>query len=402
MNETPVTEPRGATAGAGATDRRQSVSIQLSAPTFGAAELREITAAIQDGWVTGGPRVARLTMGLRSYLGVEHLTCVSSCSAGMKLALVELGVGPGDEVLVPAVTFASCANLVVHQGAVPVLVDVDPDTGLIDLDGARDAVTERTRAAFVVHLHGRPLDMDAVAAFTADTGVPVIEDAAHAIGARWRGRMIGSFGNPTAFSFHASKNMTTVDGGALVSPSRDAADRAGLLSRQGMSRPSWDRHEDEAPGAYDIVAPGFKFAMHDVAAALGIHQLKALDERTERRLQLARLYDDALADVDVRVAPPAPDHARHAMHVYAVRIPGGEARRNRVARELSRAGIGTSVHFRSLHLHTYYAESLGLEPDDLPRARAYSDESLSLPMHPGLSDGDVEQVVEALRGALGG
>jgi len=382
-----------------ATERTRN-RVSLATPALGPEELQEIQAAFAEGWITGGPRVARFGTALRSYLGVDNLVCTNSCSAGLTLALVELGVTAGDEVLNPAITFTACANVAVHRGALPVFVDVDPDTGLIDFDAARVAVTDRTKALVAVHLHGRPLDMEEVARFTADTGVPVIEDAAHAIGAHWRGRQIGSFGNATAFSFHASKNVTTADGGALVSVDAEAHARALIRSRQGMTRPSWERHEDDTPGLYDVVEPGFKFAMHDIAAAIGIHQLRRIETRIERHLELARLYDEALSDVPVRCLPGVPEHARHAMHVYAVLIPGGQTRRNRIARDLNDAGIGTSVHFRALHHHSYYARTSGLEPGALPAADAFSDSALSLPMHPQLTDDDVLHVADSLAAVL--
>ena len=239
------------------------------------------------------------------------MRCLSSCTAALTIALRLLEVGEGDEVLVPSMTFVSCANVVEHARARPVLVDSDPETGLIDLDHAESLVTERTRALMPVHLAGFPVDLDAVNAFRDRHGIAVVEDAAHAIGARWKGRPVGSHGNLTAFSFHATKNITTFEGGALAVPAEAAAERAGRLSLHGLSRSAWTRHGTAGPAAYEVAEPGFKFSMNDISAAVGIHQLARLDGWIERRAELADLYDEALRDLPARAAA-APAGARPA------------------------------------------------------------------------------------------
>lgn len=381
---------------------RQSIALAVSfmEPNLGQEEIDELAAAIREGWVANGPRVARLEVALRAYLGVEHLTCLSSCTAGLTLALHLLDVGPGDEVLLPALTYVACANVVEHRGARPVFVDSEPETGLVDLDHAAARIGPRTRAAILVHLGGRPLDMDAVSDFTARTGVRVVEDAAHAIGADWRGRAVGAWGNLTSFSFHASKNMTTFDGGALVVDTRERAERASRLARQGMSRASWERHEDDSPGLYDVIEPGFKFAMNDASAAVGVHQLRRLDGSIERRAEIAALYDELLIDLPVRRPPAPPAHARHAHHVYPVQVWHPTVSRNDVARALNARRIGTSVHFRALHLQTYYRERYGIAAAELPHASALSDRLLSLPLHPRMDDAAVHAVADAMRDIL--
>jgi dTDP-4-amino-4,6-dideoxygalactose transaminase len=372
-------------------------AISFMEPNLGQEEIDELAAAIREGWVANGPRVARLEVALRAYLGVEHLTCLSSCTAGLALALHLLDVGPGDEVLLPTLTYVACANVVEHRGARPVFVDSEPDTGLVDLDHAAALVGPRTRAAIVVHLGGRPLDMEAVSEFHARTGVPVVEDAAHAVGASWHGRSVGSWGNLTSFSFHASKNMTTFDGGALVVDTREREERVSRLARQGVSRASWERHEDDAPGIYDVIEPGFKFAMNDASAAVGVHQLRRLDDSIARRAEIAALYDELLVDLPLQCPPSLPAHARHVHHVYAVQVRHPTVSRNDLARALNARRIGTSVHFRALHLHTYYRERRGVGARQLPHASALSDRLLSLPLHPGMDDA----AVHAVAGAMG-
>ena len=373
----------------------------VSAPNVGAAEIDELLDAIRSGWLTTGPKVSALQDALARYLGAPFVRCLSSCTAGLTLALRVLGVGPGDEVLVPALTFASCANAVVHLGADPVLVDSDPATGLVDLDDAERKVTPRTAALMAVHLGGRPLDLDAVGAFRDRHGVPVIEDAAHAIGAAWRGRRIGAHGNLTAFSFHATKNMTTFEGGALAIVEEEVAERVERLALHGLTRSSWARHGDAAPGVYDVPEPGFKFAMHDVSAAVGIHQLARLDGWIERRAELAALYDRRLAGLPLELLPPVPAHARHAHHLYMVRLATGAGiDRDALAHALRVRNIGTSVHFRALHLHSYYRDRCGLDPSDLPVAADWSERALSLPLFPAMTGDDVEDVALALEAVL--
>jgi dTDP-4-amino-4,6-dideoxygalactose transaminase len=375
--------------------------LRLSAPLVGRDEIEELLDAIRSGWVTTGPKVQVLQSRLEEYLGVAHVRCLSSCTAGLQLALKVAGIEPGDEVLVPTMTFVSCANAVEHLGARAVLVDCEPDTGLIDLENAAARITANTAAIMPVHLAGRPVDMDAIAAFKQRHGIAVIEDAAHAIGAEWRGRRIGAHGNPTAFSFHATKNMTTFEGGALAVEDPDTAERVERLSLHGLSRSAWTRHDTAAPATYEVPEPGYKFAMHDIAAAVGIHQLSRLDGWIETRRGIAEAYDERLADLPLATPPPAPEHARHAHHLYMVRLrDDAPADRDEVAAALQRARIGTSVHFTPIHTYEYYRHRYGLRPEDLPVALDRWRRALSLPLHPSMTVDDVDDVASALAAAL--
>ena len=380
-----------------ATER--SAYLGVSAPDIGEDEIAEIVDCIRSGWVTTGPRVARLEEDLTAYLQAPAVRCLNSCTAALYMALRLLEIGPGDEVLVPTMTFAACPNAVVHAGATPVFVDSAASTGLVDLAAAEAAITPRTRALMIVHLGGRPHDMDAVNALSRRTGIPVIEDAAHAIGAEWDGRRIGGFGNLTAFSFHASKNMTTFDGGALAVADAATAERVGLIALQGLDRSAWERHGDDAPAVYDIVLPGFKLTMHDVAAAVGIHQLARLDARIEHQGRLAQVYDEHLQGSAIGLEPALPDGARHAHHLYAVAIPRG-IEREAVVAQLHSRGIGTSVHFRALHLHSYYRDRFALTPDQFPIAQDRSERMLSLPLHPKMDESDAAWVAAELLDAI--
>jgi len=376
--------------------------LRFSAPEVGQDEIDELLDAIRSGWVTTGPKVATFQDRLERYLGVPHVRCLASCTAGLSLSLRLAGVEPGDEVLVPAMTFVACANTVEHLGARPVLVDCEPDSGHIDLDHAAALVSERTAALMPVHLAGHPLDMDAVNAFRDRHGVPVIEDAAHAIGAEWRGRRVGAHGNPTAFSFHATKNITTFEGGALALVDGAAAERVQRLSLHGLSRSAWSRHDTRVPAGYELTEPGFKCAMTDIAAAVGIHQLARLDGWIDQRERLADAYDERLADLPLELPPRPPAHARHAHHLYVVRLREDAPReRDEVLAALHAARIGASVHFKSIHLFTYYRDRYGLRPGDLPVSTHRSAHSLSLPLYPAMTEADLDDVVSTLAEALG-
>lgn len=373
----------------------------LSRPSIGEEEIDELLDAIRSGWVTTGPKASTLQERLEDYLDVPHVRCLSSCTAGLSLALRVIGAGAGTEVLVPSMTFVSCANAIEHVGAKPVFVDALPATGHIDLDHAAHLVTERTAALIAVHLGGLPLDMDALNAFRDHHDLAVLEDAAHAIGARWRGVAVGAYGNPTAFSFHATKNMTTFEGGALALTDAATAERVERLALHGLTRSAWSRHGTETADAYDVLEPGFKCGMHDVAAAVGIHQLARLDAWIDRRESLASTYDAALASLPLRLPPRPPAHARHARHLYSVRL-DDDARvgRDELIGGMRERGIGTSVHFRPIHTYAYYARSSGLGPNDLPVAAELGRRSLSLPLFPGMEEGDVAYVAESLSDLL--
>ena len=373
----------------------------IARPDIDEDTLEEVRATLASGWLTRGPQVQRFETLLAEYVETPFLRCLDSCTAGLSLALLLSDIGPGDEVLVPANTFASCANVVEHRGASTVFVDCDPRTGLIDLAHAEYLAGPHTRALLAVHLGGHPVDLDALARLGARLELTIIEDAAHAIGTRWRGQPIGSFGNLTSFSFHATKNMTTIEGGALVVGSAAQAERVERLSLHGLSASAWNRHGTGGPARYDVSEPGFKCAMNDVAAAIGMHQLERLDGWIERREALARAYDAALCDLPLEFAAPVPEHARHARHLYAVRIREDAAvSRDDVMVALSARSIGTSAHFQGLHLYGYYRDRYGLCPEDLPNSTDWAHRTLTLPLHPGMDFDDIEHVSTALADTL--
>jgi dTDP-4-amino-4,6-dideoxygalactose transaminase len=327
---------------------------------------------------------------------------VSSCSAALQLALLAAGIGPGDEVITSAMTFAATANAIVHTGATPVLVDCDRRTQLLDLDRVRAAIGPRTRAVLPVHFAGRPCDLDALAALAAERELVVVEDAAHAIEARWRGRKIGAASPFTCFSFYATKNVATGEGGMVTALDAAHAETIRMLRNHGQARDAFARFDDDAPSAPEVIAPGFKYTLTDLAAALGLHQLARVEAGLARRAAIWRRYDEAFAGLPLDTPAPADADTVHARHLYTVMVDPDRAgvTRDELARRLRRAGIGTGIHYVGVHLQPYYRKRFGLEPSACPNATWISQRTLSLPLSAGLDDGDVEDVIAAVRRGL--
>ncbi len=369
----------------------------FGSPSIGEEEIAEVVDSLRSGWIGTGPKVQRFETILSEYLDVPYCRCVSSCTAALILSMQILGVGPGDEVLVPAMTFVASANAVEHAGATPVLIDSVPGTGLIDLDAAEAAITPRTRAIMPVHLAGRPIDMDRLGSLRDRHRLLVIEDAAHALGAEWHGRRIGAFGNLAAFSFYVTKNISTIEGGALVTEDVEVAAEVERLALHGLSLGAWERFSDTGFKHYEVVRPGFKYNMTDVQASLGLHQLPRLERWIERRAELWERYDVLLAGLPLQIpAEPEPD-TRHARHLYQILLePGAPVTRDELLDGLTAHRIGTGVHYRGVHLHPYYRDTYGLSPPDFPVASSISERTLSLPLGPNLTEADQDDVVNAL------
>jgi dTDP-4-amino-4,6-dideoxygalactose transaminase len=373
----------------------------FGSPVIGEDEIAEVVDSLRSGWVGTGPKVQRFESLIADYVGATHCRCVSSCTAALILAMQAIGIGAGDEVLVPAMTFVASANAVEHAGAKPVFVDCLPASGLVDFDAAEAAITDRTRAIMPVHMAGRPVDMDRLGALASKHGLIVIEDAAHAIGAAWHGRRIGAFGNVTAFSFYVTKNVTTIEGGALVTEDPAIASEVERLALHGLSLGAWQRFSDAGFRHYEVVRPGYKYNMTDVQAALGIHQLGRLEDWIDQRARLWDRYDALLERLPLQTPPPPEPQTRHARHLYQVLLePDAVVTRDELLDALTARNIGTGVHYRGVHLHPYYRDTYRLEPADFPVATAISERTLSLPLSPKVSESDQDDVVSALRDVL--
>jgi dTDP-4-amino-4,6-dideoxygalactose transaminase len=378
--------------------------LPFALPDIGEEEIAAVVECLRSGWVTTGPTARRFEAAFRDYLGTDvQAISVNSATAGLHLALESLGIGPGDEVIVPTLTFTATAEVVRYLGAQPVLVDVDPLTLNIDPRAIEAAITPRTRAVVPVHYAGMACDMDAILALARRHGLRVVEDAAHAFPTRYQGRLVGTLDSDiTVFSFYANKTMTTGEGGMVVVRDPKLARRIKLMRLHGISQDAFDRYVSKTPAwFYKVVAAGFKYNLTDIAAAIGIEQLRKIDRFLERRQTLAARYDAALADLPL-VLPPRPDaDSTHAWHLYVVRLSAGAPfRRDELINRLSERGIGTSVHFIPLHRQPYWRENCVAEPARFPVAEAAFDAMLTLPLYTRMSDADQARVIDALKSLL--
>jgi dTDP-4-amino-4,6-dideoxygalactose transaminase len=372
--------------------------VPFHVPSITDDEIAEVVAVLRSGWLTTGERAARFEGEFARVTGARHALATSSATAGLHLALRAAGVRPGDEVVVPTFTFCATAEAVLYCGARPVLADVDPSTGNLGADEVARRIGPRTRAVVPVHVGGLPCDLDAIGAIARPRGVAVVDDAAHAFPARLRGRVVGTLADATAFSFYATKNVTTAEGGMVTTARDDWADAMRLWRLHGMSRDAWKRYAADGSWAYDVVDLGFKYNLPDVLAAIGIAQLRRLDELVAARRALVARYRAALADCVGLALPEEPPGFESAWHLFVVRLDPARLRIDRagVAAELRARGIGTSVHFIPLHRHPYYRRVLGADPRDFPGAERLFAGCLSLPLYPGLSLPDADRVADTL------
>jgi dTDP-4-amino-4,6-dideoxygalactose transaminase len=368
-------------------------------PDIGEEEIAAVVAALRSGWLTMGPRTQEFERAFAQAVGAAHAIALSSGTAALHLALDALDLQPGDEVITSTLTFTATGASIVHAGGRLVLADVTPDTLNLDPADVARKITPRTRALVPVHFAGHPAAMDELLALARQHRLAVIEDAAHSLPARYRGQAVGTIGDMTAFSFYATKNLTTGEGGMLTLADAALAERSRVRRLHGMSRDAWRRYDREGSWRYDVVHPGFKYNLTDLAAAMGLVQLQRLPALHRRRCAIAALYTALLADVPELELPAARPEVEHAWHLYVVRLRPERLRlhRDAVIEELRAAGVGTGVHFIPLHLLSYYATTCGYRPDDLPVASAAADTIVSLPLFTLLSDDDVRYVAMTLR-----
>ncbi len=377
----------------------QDEFMPFSRPTLSEEAIAEVVSCLRSGWITTGPRVKRFEDDLKTYTGAPFALALSSATAGLHLALAALRLNPGDEVITSPMTFAATLNTIVIAGGRPVLVDVEAASYNIDISRVESAITPRTRAIVPVHFAGVPVDLDPLYALAAKHGLRVIEDAAHAIGTEYKGRRIGSFGDTQVFSFHPNKNITTGEGGAVATRDEKLAADIALTRFHGMDREAWNRFGKTGAAHYEIIAPGFKYNMMDIQAALGIHQLPALAGFIRRRTDLAQRYLTTLADWPQWQLPKAPAYAHlPAWHLFAPLLNPAAAKmdRDRFMAEMKARNIGTAVHYRAAHLYPYYRDRYGYQPGDFPYAETISERIVSLPLFPTMSDADQDRVIGAM------
>ncbi len=373
--------------------------LPFAQPLLGEEEIDEVVHCLRSGWLTTGLKVRQFEREFSEFTGARHSLAVNSCTAALHLALEAIGVGPGDEVITTPMTFTATAAVIEHLGARPVFADVEAKTLNIDPADIERRVTPRTKVILPVHFAGQACDMDAIMGVGRQHGIPIVEDAAHAIPTTYHGRLVGTLSDITCFSFYATKNVTTGEGGMVVTDREEYADRMKLMHLHGMSRDAWKRYTQNGSWSYEILAPGFKYNLTDIAAAIGIHQLRKCHAFHQRRLAIANQYDAGLAGVPGIVLPEVDDRQAHGWHLYVIQVDSEQLNigRNEFIDKLIARNIGVSVHFIPLHVHPYYRERYSLQPTDYPNAMAAYERIISLPIYAKMGDEDVRHVIDAVR-----
>lgn len=371
--------------------------LSFSAPLIEDDEINDVIDTLKSDWITTGPKTKHFESEFSNYLGSPATLALNSCTAGLHTALATLGLGKGDEVITTTMTFASSVNVIEHVGAKPVLVDIEPDTLNINPEKIERVISKKTKAVIPVHYAGHPVDLNPIYELANRYGLHVIEDAAHAFPAEYKGRKIGSGVNPAAFSFYATKNLTTAEGGMLTGE-KEFIEKARIISLHGMSRDAWKRYDQGGSWYYEVLYPGFKYNMTDIQASMGLCQLKKIDSFQARRKDIVKAYNNAFNEESAIEIPVERPEVKHAWHLYVLRL-NLEALtigRDQFIEELRSRNIGTSVHFIPIHLHPYYRDKYGYKPDDFPVAYSNYLRILSLPLYPRLTDQDVGDVIEAV------
>ncbi len=379
--------------------------LPFALPDIGEDEINEVVDSLRSGWVTTGPKARQFESDFSSFLGDDRLESISvnSATSGLHLALEALGVGPGDEVIVPTYTFTATAEIVRYLGATPVMVDVDSHTFNMTVDGFSAAITSKTKVVIPVHFAGLACDMRPIIELAKIHEIKIVEDAAHALPAMYRGEMIGTLDTDfTVFSFYANKTMTTGEGGMVVSRSKDLSKRCRIMRLHGISRDAFDRYTSTKPAwFYEVVAPGYKYNMPDISAAMGIHQLKRLPGFLSKRRELAKVYNDELAGLPFELPSLAPEGDEHAWHLYPIKLkPESGISRDLFIEKMAGLGIGCSVHFIPLHLHPYWRDTYKLTKNMFPVAQRLFEQEVSLPLYTKMTNEDQQHVISVVKKVL--
>ncbi|WP_353852979.1 DegT/DnrJ/EryC1/StrS aminotransferase family protein [Dehalobacter restrictus] len=378
---------------------RREQFLPYALPLIEDDDIEAVVDSLKSNWISKGPKTGEFEKRFAEYIGVKHAIALNSCTAGLHIALLAAGVGAGDEVITTAMTFAASANVIIHCGATPVLVDIDPQTMNIDPAKIEEKITAKTKAIIPVHLAGLPCEMDEIMQVAKKYNLFVLEDAAHGTYTKYKDRMVGTIGDAAAFSFYATKNLATGEGGMVTTNDDELANKMRVLSLHGMSRNAWNRFSEKGSWYYEIEYPGYKYNMTDIQAAMGMTQLAKLESMQARREVIWQRYNAAFSKLPEIEVPTDFAYARHARHLYMIRLNLDKLTVDRAAfiELLKEENIGTSVHYIPLPYHPYYRDTFGYKPGDFPKTEALYERIISLPLYPRMSDTDVQDVIEAVQ-----
>ena len=379
-------------------DNEKKKLIMFALPDINHEEINEVIDTLKSGWLTTGPKVRKFEEEFAEFIGSKYALAVNSCTGGLHLSLAAAGVGEGDEVITTPFTFVSTVNVILHLGAKPVFVDIGPDFN-IDVNKIEAAITPKTKVILPVHYSGQPCEMDAIMDLAKKYNLTVIEDAAHAVGAEYKGKKIGTIGDLTAFSFYATKNLTTGEGGMVTTNNEEYAQKIRKLTLHGISKDAWKRYTSEGSWYYEVIYAGYKYNMTDIQAAIGLHQLKKIEKFNSKRAELAQLYTQLLSDVEEIETPKVNPEVKHSWHLYVIKLNLEMLKigRSEFIEKLKENGIMTSVHFIPVHLHPYYRETFGFKKGDFPVAEAIYERVISLPLHTKLEKNAIYYIAEVIK-----
>lgn len=370
----------------------------FGSPAIEEDEVLEVVESMKSGWLGTGPKVSQFEQDFAKYKDIKYSAALSSCTAALHLSMLAAGIKPGEEVITTAMTFCATVNAIIHAGAKPILVDIDPESMNIDINKIELKITKKTRAILPVHFAGRPCEMDSIMGIAKKYKLKVIEDCAHAIETEYKSKKTGTFGDFGCFSFYVTKNIITGEGGMVISHSEEDISRIKMLGLHGLSKDAWKRFGDEGYRHYYIVECGFKYNMMDLQAAIGIHQLKRVEKYWQRRKEIWEKYNKAFEDLPIILPSPSAPDTRHAYHLYTILIDEAKTgiTRDAFLNAMTMENIGVGVHYLSIPEHPYYQKTFGWKPEDYPEAMRIGRETVSLPLSAKLTDGDVGDVIGAV------
>jgi len=376
----------------------------FGSPMIEQPEIDEVVASLKSGWLGTGPKAHKFEEMFKEYKGTKYAIALNSCTAALHLSMLAIGIKPGDEVIIPAMTFASTASVVIHAGGVPVFADCEKDTMNIDPADIERKISPKTKAIIPVHFAGRACNMDAIMDIAKKHNLKVVEDCAHAIETEYHGKNAGTFGDLGCFSFYVTKNIVTGEGGMAITDNENYANQIKIMGLHGMSKDAWKRFSDSGYKHYQVLYPGYKYNMMDIQAAIGIHQLPRVDKYWNGRQEIWNRYNEAFEDLPVFTPAPIEPDTKHAYHLYTLLLDIANLNlnmtRDKFLDEMTKRNIGVGVHYIALHLHPYYQKRFGYKRGDFPNAEWISDRTVSLPLSAKLTDEEVEDVIEAVGGIL--